>query len=186
MSNIFTALIHYPVYNRSGDVVTAAIANADIHDLCRLSRTYAVRRFYIVTPIEKQRELAGRIIGHWMSGYGSTYNPARREALSTAEIKEGLEDVLGDMRSVRPAETRIVATGAGLHENVSSFAELRKIISGSDDNFLILFGTGWGIGKSLIDASDFRLEPVCGPSGYNHLSVRSAAAVVLDRLLGSF
>jgi len=28
------------------------------------------------------------------------------------------------------------------------------------------------------------LEPIAGTTGYNHLSVRSAAAIILDRLLG--
>jgi hypothetical protein len=186
MSNVFAALLHYPVYNRSGEVVTAAVANADIHDLCRLSRTYGIGRFYIVTPLEKQRELAGRIIRHWLSGFGSIYNPSRREAFSTAQIKGDLQEVLSDIRAIRPAETRVVATGAGLSENICSFAELRRAIAKRDDNFLILFGTGWGMERSLISAADFRLEPVCGASGYNHLSVRSAAAIILDRLIGPF
>ncbi len=35
-----------------------------------------------------------------------------------------------------------------------------------------------------MDNADFFLEPIKGPSDYNHLSVRSAVAIVLDRLLG--
>jgi len=32
---------------------------------------------------------------------------------------------------------------------------------------------------------DHRLAPIQGVSNYNHLSVRSAAAIILDRLLGT-
>jgi hypothetical protein len=31
---------------------------------------------------------------------------------------------------------------------------------------------------------DYILEPVYGPGEYNHLSVRSAVAIILDRLAG--
>jgi len=50
--------------------------------------------------------------------------------------------------------------------------------------WLLLFGTAWGLASSVTGESDHVLEPVTGPGNYNHLSVRSAAAVILDRLLG--
>ncbi len=51
---------------------------------------------------------------------------------------------------------------------------------------LLLFGTGWGLTPQLLDEADLRTEPIRGvsPSGYNHLSVRSACAIALDRLRG--
>ena len=49
---------------------------------------------------------------------------------------------------------------------------------------LMLFGTGWGLSKEVLDIADHRLAPIQGASAYNHLSVRSAAAIILDRLLG--
>ncbi len=52
------------------------------------------------------------------------------------------------------------------------------------DTYLILFGTAWGIAKEVIEQADYILAPIQGNSNYNHLSVRSAAAIVLDRLLG--
>jgi hypothetical protein len=48
---------------------------------------------------------------------------------------------------------------------------------------LLLFGTGWGLADEVLEAADALLPPLAGPSGYNHLSVRAAAAIVLDRLL---
>jgi hypothetical protein len=47
-----------------------------------------------------------------------------------------------------------------------------------------LFGTGWGLTEELFDRADFILEPIKGSGDYNHLSVRTAAAIILDRLLG--
>jgi hypothetical protein len=48
----------------------------------------------------------------------------------------------------------------------------------------LLFGTGWGLTQALIDRADCLLDPIEGVSDYNHLPVRAAAAVVLDRLMG--
>ena len=49
---------------------------------------------------------------------------------------------------------------------------------------LLLFGTGWGLADSILDRVDHCLAPIRGGSDYNHLSVRSAAAITLDRLFG--
>jgi hypothetical protein len=54
----------------------------------------------------------------------------------------------------------------------------------SDRPFLLVFGTAWGLTREFIEAADYVLAPIMGATGYNHLSVRSAAAIVLDRLLG--
>ena len=42
-----------------------------------------------------------------------------------------------------------------------------------------------GLAPEVTERADIQLEPVRGPSNYNHLSVRSAAAVILDRLRGA-
>ncbi|MBR0179914.1 MAG: RNA methyltransferase, partial [Firmicutes bacterium] len=36
----------------------------------------------------------------------------------------------------------------------------------------------------VVERADFRLPPIYGREGYNHLSVRSAASIIIDRLLG--
>jgi hypothetical protein len=51
-----------------------------------------------------------------------------------------------------------------------------------DDPYLLLLGTGWGLSDDCFEAADFILEPIAGAGTYNHLSVRSAAAILLDRL----
>ena len=47
---------------------------------------------------------------------------------------------------------------------------------------LLLFGTGWGLAPEALARMDDVLEPVRGTTDYNHLSVRSAASIILDRL----
>ena len=53
---------------------------------------------------------------------------------------------------------------------------------------LIVLGTGWGIAEPFFKEVHTFLGPVYGPlgsEGYNHLSVRAAGAVILDRLFGT-
>jgi hypothetical protein len=49
---------------------------------------------------------------------------------------------------------------------------------------VLVFGTAWGLSEALMETADYILVPVSGPEDYNHLSVRSAAAIILDRLMG--
>jgi hypothetical protein len=48
---------------------------------------------------------------------------------------------------------------------------------------LLVFGTAWGLTDDFMAQADHILEPLAGKGTYNHLSVRSAAAIVVDRLL---
>ena len=61
-----------------------------------------------------------------------------------------------------------------------------KQTSGHRRVVMILFGTAWGIAKEFIGNADYLLEPILGVSDYNHLSVRTAAAITLDRLFSPF
>ncbi len=183
MVNFYIALLHYPVYNKHGEVVTTSVANLDVHDIARAARTYGVKRFYIVTPIAAQQHLVGQILQHWQRGYGADYNPSRGEAFRIADIKSTLDEVLGDIaREVN--SLRLVATGANLMGRLLTFRELRSKLRESDDAYLLMFGTGWGMAQELLVRADFLLEPIKGAKDYNHLSVRSAVSVVLDRLWG--
>jgi hypothetical protein len=81
----------------------------------------------------------------------------------------------------------VVVTGARLAGAVTSYQTLRARMTAPDASqapVLIVLGTGWGLTSEVVDAADIRLAPIDGVDGYNHLSVRSAAAIILDRLLG--
>ena len=66
---LYIVLLHYPVYNKEGKIVTTAIANMDIHDIARLAKTYRSARIlhsksYIGTAefgTGNYQSLAGRL-----------------------------------------------------------------------------------------------------------------------------
>ena len=62
--NIYVGLVHYPVYNRNSDVVATSITNFDIHDISRTCRTYDIKKYFIITPVDAQQELTNRIINY--------------------------------------------------------------------------------------------------------------------------
>jgi len=75
MPNLYVALTHYPVVNKNGNVIASALTNLDLHDISRAAKTYGLKSFFVVTPLEDQKELAERIISHWTDGFGSAFNP---------------------------------------------------------------------------------------------------------------
>lgn len=180
MKPIGIVLIHYPVLNRSGQVITSAVTNLDIHDLARLSATYGLSRFYIVTPSDEQQRLTFRIASHWLEGYGASYNVHRKHALKSLKIFPSLEEVLLDWNSLNEADTRLILTGAK-HNTGLSFAEAQNILVTYPT--LLAFGTGHGLAEELYKGDQLYLNAI-RPGGYNHLSVRAAAAIIIDRLLG--
>lgn len=182
--SLYIALLHHPVYNRRGRIVTTAIANMDIHDIARAAATYGVEEFFIINPHEGQKELVAALIRHWREGYGALTNPSRKEAFAKICLADSLEQVAGRIESHSGARPKLAVTGAALDANLLPWGAFRKILQEESRPFLLLFGTGWGISRVIIDAADYRLPPLQGPSQYNHLSVRSAVSIALDRLRG--
>jgi len=180
--NLYIALLHYPVYNKRGDIVTTAVTNMDIHDISRAARTYGVKRFYIITPIEQQKTFVERILHHWQKGYGITYNPSRKKAFDIVRVTDTLDGTIAALSQETGERVNVVVTSASPRGNSLTCEAIGEKISQSSEVFLILFGTGWGIAEEVIDKADFFIEPIQGNSDYNHLSVRSAVAVTLDRL----
>lgn len=181
---LYIVLLHYPVYNREGRVVTTAIANMDIHDIARVAKTYAVQGFYIVNPIEEQRKMAGEIIRHWRNGYGASFNEDRRTAFELVHVRENLQGVIDDIGAKEKCLPKMIVTGANFSGEVVKFNELQKILQNDPSPYLLVFGTGSGIADEICKLADYRLEPIKGIKDYNHLSVRSAVAIILDRLTG--
>jgi len=185
MGELYIALIHAPVYNKNMEPIATSITNLDIHDIARSSATYGVKAYYIVHPGQAQQDLARRIMSFWREGYGAEYNPHRCEAFANVRLKSLLEEVIADIGQEQPGKKIVtVATDARLYPNTIGYAELRRKLEETDEIFLLLFGTGWGMIKEEMEKADYILEPVYGHGDYNHLSVRSAAAIILDRLRG--
>lgn len=156
----------------------------DIHDISRAARSYGAIRFYIVTPILKQHHFVRRILRHWQKGYGATFNPSRKEAFDIVDIKGTLEDVIQDISETQGDTVHVVTTSAASRGSLTTYRDLRKKIGKDGGTYLLVFGTGWGMADEVFDGADFFLEPIEGPTGYNHLSVRSAISISLDRLFG--
>ena len=183
---VAVTLVHWPVYDRQGQVVTTAITNVDLHDLARISRTFGAAPCYIATPVLAQREMCARIAGHWTHGHGRATAHPRVAAIEQVRVVETLEAAVADFAALAGARPLVAVTGAGLDRDVTRFADLRARLRGDDrpPALMVVFGTGWGLTRDITDAADVRIEPIeCG-SGFNHLPVRAAAAIVLDRLLG--
>jgi len=181
---LYIGLVHFPVYNRLGQSIASAVTTFDLHDIARAARTYGVRRFFVITPLEDQRALAERVVWHWTEGYGARYNADRSEAMRRVCVVPTLEravDMVAEMEREAPL---LLATDASReNERCIPYEEARGLVRG-DRAAMVLFGTAWGLDRSVLDASDHLLAPIVGATEYNHLSVRSAAAIILDRLAG--
>jgi hypothetical protein len=178
------ALVHWPVKDQQGAQVTSAITNLDVHDLARSARTYGCDAYYLVHPIDAQRELVRRICAHWLEGSSGRRIPDRKEALALVRPVPSLEgawDAMGGR-----AEVEVWVTAARRVGEAMTLTAARDRLASNGKPVLIVFGTGWGLADSVIAAADAALEPVTAraKTGYNHLSVRAAGAIILDRLLG--
>ncbi len=183
MASVYIALVHYPVVNKQGALVTTSLTNFDLHDLGRTSTTYGVARYFVVTPVEVQQEMARYIKEYWRQGLGSQVNPDRKDAFASMDVARNIEETCLTIKNIHGIHPRLVATSAKAHKKTISFKSLRAQLETDTQPYLILFGTGWGLAPQVIDLVDDLLEPIRGPVSYNHLPVRSAVAIVLDRLL---
>ena len=179
---IYVALLHYPVLNKKGDIVVSAVTNLDLHDIARAAKTYGVENYYVVTPSSDQEVLVNDITSHWTTGKGGSLNPKRKEALELIKVKTSLENVIEDITK-KSSKPKVIVTSAKKINGSLSIKELKEKLN-DDMDFLILFGTGWGLSAEIIDGADYIMEPLNGKTEYNHLSVRSAASIIFDRLLG--
>ncbi|MDI1475821.1 RNA methyltransferase [Polyangium sp. y55x31] len=188
MTKVALALVHHPVLDRGGEIVTTAITNLDLHDMARSARTFGVMELYVVHPVAAQRLLAERIRDHWVNGSGKKRIPDRADALDVLRIVPSLEDVYTSLApGAGRAGIELWTTAASAKRGpVTNYPDARAHLSRTDKPVLITFGTGWGLAGELVASADVRLAPIhaAKDTGYNHLSVRAACAIVLDRLFG--
>ncbi|MBS4025193.1 MAG: RNA methyltransferase [Clostridia bacterium] len=182
--NIFICLVHYPVYNKHMEIVTTSVTNLDLHDISRCATTYDIPGYFVVHPSPSHQKVIRTVISYWSEGYGSLYNPDRKTAFKRVILKDSLEQVIDEIDADYGMPPKIVTTDARIFPNSVSFTWLRHKIRTTNEPILLLFGTGWGLEKSIMESADHILEPIKGVGEYNHLSVRGAVAIILDRLLG--
>jgi hypothetical protein len=178
------ALVHRPVLDKEGLVVTTALTNLDVHDLARSARTYGCTDYFVVHPVEIQRQLASRIVEHWTEGSSAKRIPTRKDALSIVRPVATLDDAVAALGGAG-SDVEIWVTAARVLEGKTtlSFEAARARLEGeSGGPVLLVFGTGWGLAPEIIDRAHGVLEPIRGAGTWNHLSVRAACAIALDRL----
>ncbi len=179
---IYIFLVHYPVYNKRKEIIASAIANIDLHDLSRLARTYGIERVYIIQPIEEQRIFGKTLIEHWIKGGGREYNPLRSEALSLLKIVSNIEEAIEEIRQKEGMRPVLIGTDAKAKRSYLTPEEVRSLLF--EKPIVLVFGTAWGLEENFLHQCDYFLEPIWGRlDEYNHLSVRSAASILLDRIL---
>jgi tRNA (guanine37-N1)-methyltransferase len=181
--NLYLALVHYPVVNKNGETLTTSLTNLDIHDIARVCRSYGLGGYSIVTPLADQRELAGRIAGHWTHGPGKAANPDRGDALSLVATAASVEDAAQAIADAHGAAVKLVATSAK-GPGDATYEDLRTWLA--EGPVLLLLGTASGLAPGTYAKTHGRLRGVRFVDGYNHLSVRAACAVTVDRILGDF
>ena len=187
-SRTHVVLAHHPVLDRTGQVVTSSITNLDVHDIARSCATYGLAGYEIVTPVAAQREKIAHMARVWLDELAAEGERAghghRGRALAPIRVHDSIETALAAIGG-RPLVVATSARRAG-GERSLGYRDLLRLIAGMPDRAVaLLFGTGHGLADSVIASVDHLLEPIEGQSDWNHLSVRSAAAVVLDRLFGT-
>lgn len=181
----YVALLHYPVLDRNQEVITSSVTNMDLHDIARSCRTFGVKGYFVVHPSPDEQALNRRILSHWNSGYGERSHPTRKDALGLVRLVHRFEDVEGQIQDETgqlpfKIGTSARVVGAQRHmrpDDLKRQLELSPV--------LLVFGTGYGLTSDWNSRLEAFLGPISGPSDFNHLSVRSAVAIYLDRLFGA-
>ncbi len=182
---LFITLLHYPVYNKNRQIISTSIVIHDLHDMSRAAKTFGVDTFYVVQPFEQERKIVERILKFW-STTGKDYNPTRLEAVSVLKVVEDFEQVVDEISQKTGVKPLIIGTSArekGV--KLVDFNETARMLK-EDKTVLLVFGTGWGIADEVLDRFDFFLPPITGIGDFNHLSVRSACSIVLDRIIQEY
>lgn len=164
---------------------TTSVTSIDIHDIARSAITYGLKNYFIVTPLSDQQAIVKTLLGFWQEGPGISYNNYRHEALNHVILESNLENVIERITHIEGKAPILIATGAKSddHPGMITFFDQEKVWS-CQRPVLIVLGTGRGLTPEMMKRCDYRLVPLEGFSSFNHLSVRSAAAVIFDRWLG--
>ncbi|MFV0421163.1 tRNA (guanosine(37)-N1)-methyltransferase TrmD [Oleidesulfovibrio sp.] len=179
--NLYCALVHYPVVNKENKSVAVSLTNLDIHDIGRCSCTFGLGGYYITTPIEDQKRLLDGLLRHWTDGPGVSANPDRGTALRLVRGVSTVEDAIADIEQRTGQRPTVIATSArGAGD--TGFESVRNMLR--EKPVLLLFGTAHGLAPDVLEKCDGILRPIRSLDGYNHLSVRTAAAIIVDRVLG--
>ncbi|MCK5807946.1 RNA methyltransferase [bacterium] len=176
MNELYIVLMHYPMVSNDG-IITTAVTNLDIHDIARVAATYDVGGYIIVHPDPSYRSFTKTLVSHWTERAGGRKNPDRKEALEKVSVVASLEEGIEIIKN-RTKQTPLVAATTARHFPTSK--SLEEVVT-LKQPIAFLFGTGGGMTESFLQKSDIIIEPIETGSNYNHLSVRSAVSIFIDR-----
>ncbi len=181
---LYLALVHYPVLNNGGTVVTTSVTTFDIHDGARMGRVFGAKKVYYVTPVPEQQGLVHYFKDYWTEGPGGKRHANRREALLRVDCAPSLPETKAAIAAIEGKTPYTVATSAKRREDCENWAiaEFARHWKAEPSPLLLVFGTGWGLADSAFPDCDAVFPPITGPDAYNHLPVRAAIAITLDRL----
>lgn len=185
MPRHYVALLHAEVMLPHNKVGTTSVTSLDIHDIARSARTYGLQGYFIVTPLRDQQAIVETLLGFWRHGDGVSYNPDRCEALQRTQLVSSYQEVIDAITAQEGREPIVIATSA---QHVAGKAAItygdQERVWSHERPVLLLLGTGRGLAPAVYERVHYVLAPIEGYSAFNHLSVRSAAAIIFDRWLG--
>ena len=114
MHRLYIGLIHYPVYNKKMEKIASALTTMDVHDIARVGRTYGVKGFFIITPLDDQKSLAEKVVTHWTRGHGSQYNKKRKEAIELVRVSSSLDSAISELGTEEKDLPLLIATDAAV------------------------------------------------------------------------
>ena len=179
--NLHCALVHYPVFLGDRKTGATSLTNLDVHDIARCSRTYGLGSFTVVTSLKDQQAILKTLIRHWTEGPGGASNPDRAEAFSLVRMASDVQGAV-DFVEARTGQRPVLLGTSARDNGVMTPQAVRDLLA--DRPVLLLFGTGHGMAPEILDACDGVLRPLRWMDAYNHLPVRGAVAITLDRVLG--
>ncbi len=181
----YVILMHDQVKLPDGTTGTSSVTSIVIHDTARSCATYGIENFFLVTPLVDQLSIVETFLSFWHSERGKKYNPSRFKAVSRVRTEISLARALASIEAetgkkpiiiTTSAKTMSHATTIDYHSQETIWVQKRPVV--------FIFGTAQGLADEVVNQSDYLLLPITGMTDYNHLSVRSAMAIILDRWLG--
>lgn len=178
-------LCHYPVFLDQKRTGTSSLTNLDIHDIARISFTYGMGPFYALTPLADQLELLRGILRHWLRPGAPKENSDRSQALKLVRPVQSYGEVEKDATAYYGEKPVWVLTSARWPRRITPLAPRDILDLSAKKPVIICLGTARGLDAENMDVEFVPMRPIRFTSE-NHLSVRAAAAILADRILGDF
>jgi len=180
----YVALMHDQVQLKDNRVGTSSVTSLDVHDIARSAITYGLKKYFVVTPLQDQKKIVTTLLDFW-EAEGKAYNVHRHRAVQLVQLMNSFEETIEHIKQETGKAPIVIATSARSSERGFQITYTdQELIWKQDRPVLLLLGTGSGLSEELLKRCDYLLGPIKGLSDFNHLSVRSAAAVIFDRWLG--